>query len=588
MGLSKPHSNAVPERRRSGIIVSPLMDQPDPIPPRATGSRRALLLLAFLHTVLAIFFLAPAWVRPDSVAIFSWSRSALFDHDFLFFDEWRLFHMIPGTFPLFKEVTPLGTLANHWWIGTAAVTFPPYLAAHLLTLLTGRPEVGGGFFGIYAWCLAWCSVFFGFVVTAAIWHLLWRSGAGVKDASLVLAAVFFGTPLFWYELRLPLGTHLAAAAAVSLLICLLDRIVRGEHCQGTFAAAGALLGIAIAIRLQNFVLIPAVALTFYFAGARRAQWLRAIAAAIPPLALQGVAWWIVYGTPLGPLVGGGNASGVTWMPFQTISIVPVIASSFHGLLPWAPVTLLAILGWLAPPPGQRRLGIILMVVFAGELAANSLLDRYYWGGLSFGPRRFVDLAAPFAIGILWWMRGRIWKEVLALAATVWTALLALAATFGNLGLRRDPGWAGLARAAFHPLSDSSSAASLHSMIVDPSSMAEAALGLGTVLAFGIALLALNRRKWLSITAAIYFTVLSLAALALDRPTRLGGRESLVTEHLDPRMAGRLGPLLDQRSLLMDDLQSAQIHGRNPSRIASEIAAVDRAISGILPPRQESH
>ena len=78
-----------------------------------------MALVVGATVVLGLLFLAPGYIRPDSVGVYSWVRSAVFDRDLLFFNEWHGFGMIRNHATAFKEVTPLGTVANHWWIGTS-------------------------------------------------------------------------------------------------------------------------------------------------------------------------------------------------------------------------------------------------------------------------------------------------------------------------------------------------------------------------------------------------------------------------------------------------------------------------------------
>ena len=55
--------------------------------------REAVVLAAAL-VIIAIIFLSPAYIRPDSVGVYSYLRSAVFDRDLLFFDEWNAFGLI--------------------------------------------------------------------------------------------------------------------------------------------------------------------------------------------------------------------------------------------------------------------------------------------------------------------------------------------------------------------------------------------------------------------------------------------------------------------------------------------------------------
>src|SRR2546428_11336380 len=185
--------------------------------------KREAVAIAAALIIMAIIFLSPAYIRPDSVGVYSYLRSAVFDGDLLFFDEWNAFGLIRDGFPQFKEVTPLGTLANHWWIGASIASLPFYI----FTIFSGN-----GFFGTSGWTLAWSSVLFTFV-TLLIAALLIEN-----RRAIALTAVLFGTPLFWYTFRLPLGTHAAGAMFVALAVYagLRDRPF----------AAGLALGLAIA------------------------------------------------------------------------------------------------------------------------------------------------------------------------------------------------------------------------------------------------------------------------------------------------------------------------------------------------------
>ncbi|HEY8130941.1 MAG TPA: hypothetical protein VII12_03550, partial [Thermoanaerobaculia bacterium] len=218
--------------------------------------KREAVAIAVALVIIAIVFLTPAYIRPDSVGVYSYLRSAVFDRDLLFFDEWNAFGLIRDGYPLFKEVTPLGTLADHWWVGTSIAALPFYI----FTIFSGD-----GFFGISGWTLAWNSVLFTFVTLCMAQTLL--SG----PRWLPIFSVLFGTPLFWYTFRLPLGTHAAGAMFVALAVY---AALRDRH-----FAAGLALGLAIATRLQHFVLIPA----FVVLAIRRRQYsgmLRAAAGVI--------------------------------------------------------------------------------------------------------------------------------------------------------------------------------------------------------------------------------------------------------------------------------------------------------------------
>jgi hypothetical protein len=500
--------------------------------------REAVVLAAAL-LIIAIVFLSPAYIRPDSVGVYSYLRSAVFDRDLLFFDEWNAFGLIRDGYPLFKEVTPLGTLANHWWIGTSVATLPFYV----FTIFNGD-----GFTGISGWTLAWCSVLF-----TCVTLLIAASLIGARRPIALIAAVF-GTPLFWYTFRWPLGTHAAGAMFVALAVY---AGLRDRH-----FVAGLTLGLAIATRLQHFVLIPA----FIVLAIRRREYsgmLRAAAGVIIGVLPQAIAWYAIYGSPLGPLTSGANLGGTTWMPFQSFSFGAVLFSSYHGLFIWSPVVLLAIIAWFEGLREHRDAAILFLLMLAGEWIANGAFDRYFWGGLSFGPRRFVDLAAPFAAGIGWFARSRF-RTVIVAMATLWSCALTWAALAGNLSLSRYVSFSELLQSPFraqHPIQ-------LHSPISDAG---QSLAALCIVVAAALALFFARR------FGVIYVPLVSILLAFTIPATRSRAREEMARYKIQPKLAAHLGPLLDQRRLLGDEVDYLRAMGRDPRPTENEIAEIDRAI-----------
>ncbi|MGH9459212.1 MAG: hypothetical protein ACRD2J_16375, partial [Thermoanaerobaculia bacterium] len=381
--------------------------------------------------------LTPGYLEPDSVAVFAWIRSLVFNGDFLFFDEWTGFGLIRDGIPLFKEVSAAGALANHWWIGASILSAPAYVLAHLVA--TGA-AIRNGFGGVYGHALAWAAVSFGALASLLGWRIALRENIAPRFALGALAAVWVGTPMFWYEYRHPLGTHLAGLLCIAVVAMLLRR-AEDEGDGWIDVLIGLWLGLAIVTRLQHVLLIPAVALHLWRVRRPLRSWVAVALAGTLPLLAQGFAWSAVYGQPLGPLAAGSSPLGGTWMVMRTIALDEVLFSTYHGLLPWAPVAAFGIAGWFLEVR-RRVLAGTFLAMFAGEWLANGLLDRYFWGGLSFGPRRFVDLAIPLAIGVAWLLRrsGAIGAVAVA-AASAWTVLLTVAAAAGTLDLSRDVSFA---------------------------------------------------------------------------------------------------------------------------------------------------
>jgi len=540
-------------------------------------------LILALHVVAGFAFLSPAYIRPDSVAVYAYLRSLFLDRDLLFFNEWAGFGMIGNHFTWFKEVTPVGALANHWWIGTSLLSAPFYsVAAALSGALSMK---GDGFFGLYQWTLGWSSVLFACGSLLIAERILTAFAIPLRARLLAVFAAWIGTPLFWYEYRFSLGTHAAGALCVAALVWLLWRATIGEPDMIDGALIGLALGLAIATRLQHFVLI--VPLLYAIARGRLWRLFPAIAAGCTlPLAVQAAAWQIIYGNMFGPLLRGANLEGVTWMPFRTIAFVPVLFSSFHGLLPWSPVIALAIAGWMTASREQKPLGKILLLMFVAELVANSTLDRYWWGGMSFGGRRFTDLAAPFAIGIGFLLAR--WRStfvyILTTLCLLWSTALTAPAIAGSLSLEHDvtPGSLLTAAASARQLLPP---AALHSSLTQLPSLGLATAGLLIVTAVtSFLLICGRRRKWIVTGAVTYLTAALLLTLSASGRTRERAEADRMRFHLAPALAS-VGPLLDQRKLISDEVVYLQRRGEKgiAAQRLREIAAIDQRLGSTIHP-----
>jgi len=548
--------------------------------------RRAIAGVIAAHLAAGLLLLTPGYIRPDSVAIYSWIRSIVFNGDLLFFDEWLGFGMIRGGIPMAKEITELGTLANHWWVGTSMLSAPYYLAAHLVAKLT--EDSPNGFFGIYSMTMAWVSVLFGIAGSVIALHILRRQQIAAGAAMGAIAAIAVGTPMLWYELRFPLGTHMAGVAIIGAL-CLALFLAESRRQIALDILCGLLFGLAVTTRLQHFVLAPAVAWHLHRSGRSWTRLFLVGLASLVPWGAQAVAWTAVYGQPLGPIAAGSSPVGGTWMVFHTVALDEVLFSSFHGLLPWAPVAAFALGGWILE---RKRfpLATTFLLMFAGEWLANGLLDRYWWGGMSFGPRRFVDLAVPMMVGLGWFLaRTRIAGALAAAAAAAWGAALAAAAAAGSLDLSSDL----LPRELLTAVTSIDGGALAESLgrgaLVASPGLALSSLAIVALISAALAPAVASLRR--GTIALLLTSLLSVAAAAFAiAPTRERAGEELARHGLDVEGARFAGPLLDARSLLNQELRFLERRGRDDEaeQTRALIASIDlrlEKVSGFPPADQ---
>ena len=492
------------------------------------------------HAIGGLLLLSTAYIRPDSVATYAYARSMVFDGDLSFFDEWAAFGMIKNGVTFFSEVTSVGALSNHWWIGTSMLAAPFYVMGL-------RLADDGSLF-------AWASVLFVAVALAIACRFI------QSHKSLAIIAASLGTPLFWYTFRFPLTTHAAGALSVALIFAALFLSDSGT-------AAGLSAGLAIVTRLQHFVLLPAIVIVGIAQRRPKSWWLSAIGAGTLPIAAQAIAWYAVYGTPFGPVTRGANLQGVTWMPFQHIALIDVLFSSYHGLFAWSPVALIAVIGWFLAPRRDRVIALACIAMFAGEWIANGTLDRYFWGGMSFGGRRFVDLAVPFALGIAWFAeRIRTWLAVVIIAPLIaWSVGLMVAAHANTISLARYVRGQDLVHAVF------SADTWTHAMATPLH--ADAAWRALLVVAIAGALLYPLRRL------AVVYSALFVAAVAICA-ARTPAAAAQWRDKIDMRKSRRVGPLVDERRLLSDEVDWARAHGdqHRAETTSNEIRAIDHLLA----------
>lgn len=522
------------------------------------------------HVIVGVFFLSPGYIVPDSLGAYSFVRSLVLDHDLLFYNEWAAFSLIEGGVTLFKEVTAIGAVANHWSIGTSILVAPAYLVTHAVAPLLGTAD---GFTGIYAFTFAWASVMFG-ALASAIGILLLKRRVSTWIAVVAIVTTWVGMPALWYEYRFPLGTHVAGVLAVAVLLAMLDGEDRNSDRMAV--AIGVAFGFAVAVRLQHVMLGPALVWIFLRWQKPLRAHLLAAAGAVLPLLTQLLAWHAIYGHPLGPLVSGASLGGETYMPFRRNALLEVLFSSYHGLFTWSPVALAGVVGLLLYVR-RSTIAQVALLMFVAELIANGLFDRYFWGGLSFGPRRFVDLAVPLAIGTAFLIqRFRVAGTITAVAAALWAWLLTGSALSGRLDLAGDVLPRELVLAAFSvPWGEIPAAIIRSAGTFRAPSLSLLSLVIVLVTFSLVIVLAFrkNLRPALTFTYLGFWILLLLIAIPATHRDAVRQMESF---GVDPVLSSEIGPLLDGRSLMTHELEFLANRGRDEEaeRVAEEIRRTD--------------
>ena len=95
--------------------------------------------------------------------------------------------------------------------------------------------------------------------------------------------------------------------------------------------------------------------------------------------------------------------GPTPFVVQKFSLIPryafdVLFSGFHGLFSWHPITMLSMAGLVFLWSRSPKVMLIFSVVFLLQVLVIGSYETW-WGGASFGARRFLNFTASFAVGL---------------------------------------------------------------------------------------------------------------------------------------------------------------------------------------------
>ena len=136
---------------------------------------------------------------------------------------------------------------------------------------------------------------------------------------------------------------------------------------------------------------------------------------------QLLAWKILYG-------GWFTTPRPNYMNWRSPAFLDVFLSTHNGLFPWAPATLLGIIGLAFLYRKDRELSLCLLfsLLLAGYVNGAA---AEWWGGDAYGARRFISYTIVFVLGLaalLEWLSsrlGRWFSGALCGGAIIWNLLL---------------------------------------------------------------------------------------------------------------------------------------------------------------------
>ena len=410
--------------------------------------------------VLALPLFTPRVYGADEIKYFAALRSVYFDRDLHYANEYA--HFIgrdpvahAGLRPYMEGETPTGYRLNDAPIGTAVLWSPFYVAADIGVAAArslGAAVPRDGYAWPYVWAVCLGSLFWG---TAGMFlaYRLCRAYASRTASLWGVVAIWFASPVVFYLYITPAMAHANSMFAVTLFLLLwqrgrVDRAARG------WVILGAAAGLMILVRELNWLLLLVLAVdetqgilhVVQSADGQRVRGAPLVRAAV-------VEWWrrsvgyLCFAVALGIVVAPqlyvyqtlNGTFGPTPFVVEKFSLLPryafaVLFSGFHGLFSWHPVTLVAVLGLAALWRRAPWVAVALVVFVAAQVLVIGSYETW-WGGASFGARRFINCTAIFSLGLavgFGTLRGRFRHLAAAAIAglVLWNAGLAVQYSVG--------------------------------------------------------------------------------------------------------------------------------------------------------------
>jgi len=385
-----------------------------------------LLILFFVQFALSFSPHALAW---DGVFYYTYTRSAVCDGDLrlgndlvLSYETTRAHDFVAKRFE--EDLTSTGRVVNLFAIGTSLLWLPWFTLAYGLARLAGLAGLGPPGITCYEWPFVWgmatVTCVYGWISILVGFRLV-KQFMSDWAALIASATVMFTTPLCYYQFREPFYAHAASAMTTALFVAAWWRSTkRGDSSPSSAFLLGALGGLAALVRSQNVAYLMLPGLTALSTGwsalrerNRQVVWhsflhiLSVGSSALLVLTLQFSVWHIFYGQPL------TVPQGAAFMVWSAPWTWHVLFSTFHGLLPWMPLTLPAIIGLALLTRRAPKLSIPLLIVLFLQVYINGCA-RDWFGAGGYGARRFSNVLIILLIGytaLLDWRKER-WYRLL--------------------------------------------------------------------------------------------------------------------------------------------------------------------------------
>jgi hypothetical protein len=289
-------------------------------------------------------------------------------------------------------------------LGTAVMWAPFFLLAHgwLWVLnLFGADYARDGYWNPYQRAVGLGTLAYGFAALVMIGNVLRRYFDGAT--SLVAAStVLMATPVVWYVAVDSSMSHGASLFAVTsfLVACLATREGRSRR---QWWLIGGLAALMVTVRAQNALFLAVLGIealqVLWKEWRTRSDAGRTLRTAVSYAIPAGVVLLLIVFILGSSGSGGGSDPYVARFGlFSRWRVMDQLFSPHHGLISSSPALAFALLGLPLAYRRDRVLVVGLLAAVVAQVLVNGTSTDWQ-AGASFGARRFVECALPFALGM---------------------------------------------------------------------------------------------------------------------------------------------------------------------------------------------
>lgn len=410
----------------------------------------AMMLASYVTALLAFPKPNGRIVLGDATHHFVQLRSLVFDRDLDFHNEYvRIYNLVDASVEdtdwVYAERTTTGRVRNYMPVGPAILWAPLYVLVALVSAFAATlgwiPPPDG-----YGVAFQLAPGITGVVAATTATYLSWRLARRATDAASAAAgtlAIWLGSHAIYYSLASPNYSHAVSMLTSAWFFGYWLRTRERESVRD-IAFLGALAGLSSLMRWQDvvFLLIPAIE------ALRLRSWARRLAG----LAAAGLAWLIVFSPQMiiwQVLYGRAFAlpQGPSFMRWASPHLIDVLFSTNHGLLTWAPILALSLIGLAGFVRRARGTALPITAVLVASWYVNAAVADW-WAGEAYGARRFLSLYPLFVIGVAVWAQA-LGRPVIAPVRRV-VLLSVLVVANGLLLLQYEVFMKGLVQMAPYP------------------------------------------------------------------------------------------------------------------------------------------